>query len=73
MAIIRHEYEESMTKVIHYEAAGRRVSRLDSFDGETTANTFGYNARSEVVSAQFPRNWNLVLWSFNKMINHEDV
>ena len=51
MAIIRHEYEESMTRVIHYDATGRRVSRFDSFDGATTTNTFGYNIRSEVISA----------------------
>ncbi len=33
------------------DAAGRRISRIDTFDGAATANTFGYNARSEVVSA----------------------
>ena len=33
------------------DPAGRRMSRLDIFDGTVTTNLFGYNTRSEVTSA----------------------
>ena len=38
------------------DAAGRRISRIDTFDGGVTTNVFGYNIRSEVTSAAMGTN-----------------
>jgi RHS repeat-associated protein len=53
IAAVTNTFSASLISAFDYsnDAAGRRISRLDTFGGAATANTFGYNVRSEVVSA----------------------
>ena len=50
---VTNTFGASLISAFSYEndAVGRRVSRLDFFGGEVTANTFVYDTRSEVMSA----------------------
>ena len=53
IAAVTNSFGTNLVSAFDYasDILGRRVSRLDTFGGETTQNTFGYNDRSEVVSA----------------------
>ena len=53
IAAVTNSFGTNLVSAFDYasDILGRRMSRLDTFGGETTQNTFGYNDRSEVVSA----------------------
>lgn len=53
IAAVTNSFGTNLVSAFDYasDILGRRVSRLDTFGGETTQNTFSYNDRSEVVSA----------------------
>lgn len=58
IAAVTNAFGSTLISAFDYvnDAAGRRVSRIDTFDGTTTTNTFGYNVRSEVTSAAMGTN-----------------
>lgn len=58
IAAVTNSFDSTLISSFDYanDAAGRRVSRIDTFDGATTTNTFGYNVRSEVTSAAMGTN-----------------
>ncbi len=58
IAAVTNSFGTSLISAFDYanDAAGRRVSRIDTFDRVTTTNTFGYNVRSEVISATMGTN-----------------
>lgn len=58
IAAVTNAFGPTLISAFDYanDAAGRRVSRIDTFDGAATTNTFGYNIRSEVTSAAMGTN-----------------
>ncbi len=58
IAAVTNVFGSSLISAFDYanDAAGRRVSRVDTFGGSATPNNFGYNVRSEVTSAAMGTN-----------------
>ena len=53
ISAVTNSFGSSLISAFDYanDQAGRRVLRYDTFDGAVTTNLFGYNLRSEVISA----------------------
>ena len=58
IASVTNIFGHTLISAFDYEsdAAGRRISRIDTFDGTMTTKVFGYNLRSELTSAQMGAN-----------------
>ena len=58
IAAVTNAFGTTLISAFNYanDAAGCRISRIDTFDGDLTTNTFGYNIRYEVTSAAMGTN-----------------